>query len=387
MTTFRYYAPVALHIGRGCIRENAGLFTRDGKRAFVITSRFAPGCRNIALEDACQVLTEQGIAYSVCDEVEENPSVESVRAITDKMLDFAPDFILAIGGGSALDTAKAANVLLGYPKGADAYEVFYDGVPAGTGSRSEGRLPLLGVPTTAGSGSEVAGYAVLTRHDKHTKQRMNQLSFFNDAFLDARYIEDSPQWLIDLGALDALAHGIESSLNVANNFASRMLADFGLMLFREYKDRLMGRELTAEDYDNMLLAASVQGMAVVQSSTTLPHGMGYPLTHYKGISHGFASCVCLGEYLKIFRESGHQKTVQELLHRCGFGSADELEDYLAQIIRRNVDVKITEEEVRQWTDGFSVDQGRLSRHPETVTAEEIYAVYHRSLERLGALIT
>lgn len=385
MDLFRYYAPVALHIGRDSMRQNAAVFTKLGKRAFVITSRFAHGYRNLALEDAEEILTKEQIAYAVYDEVEENPSVESIRRVTDRILDFAPNFILAIGGGSALDTAKAANVLIRYPREADAYEVFFGGTPAPTGERSAGLLPLIGVPTTAGSGSEVAGYAVLTRMDKRTKQRMDQLSFFTDAILDARYIEQSPQWLIDVGALDALAHGIESSLNRKSNFANRMLAGFGFQLFRKYKDRLLNQTLTAEDYGNMLLAASVQGMAVVQVSTTLPHGMGYVLTHDKQLPHGFASCVCMGEYLKSFREAEHKRTVEEILAQCGFRDADELEAYLARIICRNVSFMATEEEIRRWAGDFYKNKERLARHPEELSEEDLFRVYHQSLQRMNVI--
>ncbi len=385
MDSFKYYAPVALHIGRDSMRRNAAVFTGAGKRAFVITSRFAPGYRNLALEDAEGLLTEEQIAYAVYDEVEENPPAESIRRVTDRILDFAPDFILAIGGGSALDTAKAANVLIRYPREADAYEVFFHGTPAPTGARSMGLLPLIGVPTTAGSGSEVAGYAVLTRTDKQTKQRMNQLSFFTDAILDARYIEQSPQWLIDVGALDALAHGIESTLNSKSNFINRMLAGFGFQLFRQYKDRLLNQSLTETDCENMLLAASVQGMALVQVSTTLPHGMGYVLTHDKQLPHGFASCVCMGEYLKSFREAEHQRTVEEILSRCGFTDADELEEYLARIICRNVSFTATEEEIRRWTEDFCKVKERFARHPEAVSKEEVFRIYHQSLQRMNVI--
>lgn len=169
---FTYSTPVTLHQGRGCIKENGAFFAASGGRAFVLTGTFAGNCRNIALDDVKDALGGEGISYAVCGRVEENPSVESVAAIADEIRDFAPDFIVAIGGGSALDTAKAANVLIRAPKGADALETLYGGVPAAAGSRSMGLLPLFGVPTTAGSGSEAAGYAILTRRDLGTKLRM-----------------------------------------------------------------------------------------------------------------------------------------------------------------------------------------------------------------------
>lgn len=378
MKNFVYHAPVMLHIGKQCIQANADYIQSCGNRAFVLTSKFAPGYKNQALEDMLEVFCRTGISYQICDEVEENPSVESVAAITAEIRFFKPDFLVAIGGGSALDTAKAANVLLKYSKDRDPYDAFYHGVPAPTGSPSSGLLPLLGVPTTAGSGSEVAGYAVLTRTDTKTKLRMNQLSFFTAAFLDAQYIMESPQWLLDSGALDALAHGIEGYVNVASNPYNRLLSDYGFRLFASFKDRLLSGTMTYEDYEKMLVAASVQGMAVMQSSTTLPHGMGYPLTHFKDISHGFASSITLGAYLKIFSD---RHTIRRIVNKCGFRDVDELSAYIAALIERNNQFKVSEREIRQWTNDFCKIKQRLDRHPEPVTKEQIYEIYRSSLER------
>lgn len=386
MYSFKYYAPVALFVGRGCVEENASAFPDKNERAFVITSRFAEGYRNLALDDVRCVLEERNVMYRVWDEVEENPSVESIRRVSEAINTFAPDCIIAIGGGSALDTAKAANILINYPPDADAYAVFYGGKPDAIGGKPHEKLPLIGIPTTAGSGSEVAGYAVLTRNDLHTKQRMDQLSFFRDAFLDARYIESSPERLLEAGALDALAHGMESAFNTDSSRTSRMLTDLGFELFRSYRGRLLKRRLQGRDFDNMLLAASVQGMAVVQSSTTLPHGMGYPLTHEKSIVHGFASCVCLAEYLKTFRRTENIRTVNEVLRKAGFSDADELGEYLGSVISRNNSPCVTESEAMAWSRAFALDEGRMCRNVERFDPADIKRIYLRSLERCGLII-
>lgn len=385
MKAFKYYSPVAMHVGRHCIEHSSELLSAYGERAFIITSRFAPGFKNLALDDMCAVLRSLGKEYRLWDSVEENPSVESIRRVADAIIDFAPDYIIAVGGGSALDTAKAANILIKYPKGADAFQVFYDGEPENEPSQALGKLRLLGIPTTAGSGAEMAGYAVLTRNDIGTKQRMNQLSFFTDAFLDSRYIEKSPQWLIDAGAMDALTHGIEGYFNVSNNFSSNMLADIGFKLFAIYREHLLNGGLTEEDYDNMLLAASIQGMVVVLSSTTLPHGMSYALTHEKGLTHGLAVAVYQAEYLKVFKRPENLEKIAHILKLTGFESIDALGDYLAQIVMRNVTLHVSAAELSAWVDAFSVNTARLKRHPEPISREEIARVYTRSLERTGAL--
>ncbi len=377
MKNFVYHAPVMLYVGCGCVSEQGAYIRSCGSKAFVLTSRFAPGYENLALADMLQVLDREDVDYRVSEAVEENPTVESVAALTAEIRDYAPEFLVAIGGGSALDSAKAANVLLGYAADIDPYAVFYDGPPAPTGTASSGVLPLLGIPTTAGSGSEVAGYAVLTRTDIRTKQRMNQLSFFDGAFLDARYISNSPQWLLDSGALDALAHGIESYVNIASNPYNRMLASFGFRLFSEFKDRLLSLSMEDTDYEKMLVAAAVQGMAVMQASTTLPHGMGYPLTHDKGVSHGLASCVTLGAYLNLLSD---RKSVESIVKQCGFRDTEQLRGYIRAILARNDQFTVTRQEVERWTDEVYAVKQRLARHPEPVTREQIFKMYLYSLD-------
>lgn len=369
---FTYHAPVALHVGHDCIAQNAEQICSYGRKAFLLTGSFAPGYPNLAVADLRRVFHKHNIDFEISYQVEENPTVESVKKITESIREYSPDFIVSVGGGSALDSAKAANVLLSYPADCNAYEVFYSGELDKHGSTNRGTLPMIGIPTTAGSGSEVAGYAILTRTDTHTKLRMNQLSFFDVAFLDARYIINSPPWLLDTGPLDALAHGIESYLNVSSNPTNQMLCEAGFRLFKDFKDNLLQQKLTENDCEKMLLAAALQGMAVVQASTTLPHGMGYPLTHYKNVSHGFASCFTMAFYLKNFK---NDQKITHILNLCGFTDINSFSDYIMAIISRNIDISITKQEILQWTNDFYKLKNRLSRHPEPITEEEIFQIY------------
>lgn len=375
MQKFTYHAPTAIYFGEACLYAHRQLLRRCGSRAFIITSRFADNCRNLALEDAMALFTREGIAYDVCLDVEENPTVESIRRITNRIRDYAPDFLLAIGGGSALDTAKAANVLLSYPKGQNAYEVFYGNGPSAD-IKSSGKLPMFGIPTTVGSGSEVMGYAVLTRTDTHTKLRMDQLSYFDAAFLDARYVAQSPQWLLDSGVMDALSHGVEGYLHVKSARPGRMWHDYGFELFSGYKDALLSGGLTMEHFEQMLVAASVQGIGTMQSGTVIPHVMGYPLTHFKGVSHGIASVMTIPAYLDLFRDTPEAR---HIVTACGFAGLEEFSRYVREIVRRNVSIMVTEQEVEAWTDEVFALKNRLSRHRGSICREEIRKIYLQGL--------
>ena len=110
-----YYTPTALFYGEGCVSEKLRCACSHTPKAFVLTTRFVDGLCNYALEDILRTLSGMRLDSFVYEDSEENPTVESIVRVARIMLASGADYIIAIGGGSALDTAKAANVLLRYP--------------------------------------------------------------------------------------------------------------------------------------------------------------------------------------------------------------------------------------------------------------------------------
>ncbi len=375
MKSFLFAIPTPIYFGDECVPKHADLIGSFGKRAYIITSRFVQGCPNYALEDIEQILKDKSIAYEVFMDVEENPPLQSVPVLTKKVKEFAPDFLIGIGGGSPLDMTKAVSVLL--PRiNEDPVDVFYgNGMPYDK-TTSEGSLPVIAIPTTAGSSSEVTGFAVLTREDTQTKLAMCQKVFVNVAFLDARYIRHSPAYLLHTGTLDALAHGAETYVNINSNFMNRSIAEIGFKLFSEFKDNMLNDRLTDQDYEKMILASNIQGMAFMQAGTCLPHGMSYPLSHYKHMSHGLACGILLGEYLKAFKD---QSIVQPIVTLCGFKDSDAFADYIKQIAKKDVKIQVTKEEINQWAREFCSLDFRLAKHPEPIGIKEITQIYEQAL--------
>lgn len=378
MKAFRHYVATAVYFGENVVRDNKQLFATYGKRAFIVTDEFLDGCRNYALEDVTAVLDELGIPYAVNDKTEDNPPVESCAAIAAEARKFKPDFIIGIGGGSALDTAKVVDYLLTQSEDVDVYDVLFSGAPFYEHVYQELQLPLVGIPTTAGTGSEVTGGAVLTRCDMDNKDTARHKLYCTVAFLDARYIRESPKFLIHTGAMDALAHGVETYINVKSNPLNRAIAAVGMQMFAEYKDNMLNDCLTDEDYEKMLLTANVMGQAFMQAGTCLPHGLGYPLSHHKGVNHGLSCSMTLGEWLRGFKD---QSIVEPVVKLCGFSSTDEMADYINEILSRDVDISVTGEEIDAWAEQFCANPDRLSRNPEPIGLEDIKGIYRRALAR------
>lgn len=381
MKTFRFNVETCVYFGRHCLQEKKDIFNKYrgayGNRAVIVTGPTP----KLAVDEIQEVFKELGIEYLLINSVEENPSVENVVGMRPTAEAFDPDMIVGVGGGSSMDAAKALGMLLQNP-GVDPIEVWFGPGKPQDNVKTALKIPMFAIPTTCGTGSEVTGGAVLTRNDIHTKEAMYMWAFPCVSFVDPRYVESSPLWLLDTGVMDALAHGLEASVHVDANFLNKGLANMAFSLFAKFKDHL--REgldaLTEEDYDNMCLHSLTQGIAFMNACTTIPHGLGYPLSHYKNLNHGLSCCIFLGEYFRNFKD---QSLVQPLMEACGFKNSAEFADYVKTVINRNVDMVITEGEVEKWTNDFMTMpsfQWRFAANPEKLERDDIYNIYHRSLE-------
>lgn len=382
MNSFKYHVPTPIYYGRGIVKEKANMICGYGTRAFIVTSKFQGGCENKALKDVEEILTAAGISFKVNDNVIENPPTESCVEIFLDALDFKPDFIFGIGGGSSIDTAKAVNYLFQHPEISTteaATDLFFNSkVNFYDLTGSAGAFPLVAIPTTAGTGADVTAAAVITRNDVGTKATIKANLYATTTFLDAAYVKDSPAFLIHTGVLDALAHAMETYMNVKTSWMARKVAEMEFELFSQFKDNLLADTLTDENFDQMILGASIAGSAMMQSGTTLPHGLGYPLSQFHHVNHGLSCSITLGEYMRTFKD---QTLPQKVMHMCGFKDTQDMCDFFQEIIKRDLKLRVTHAEIDQWTDFFweTEQNNRLKRNPEPISKEQIHEMYLKSL--------
>lgn len=379
MNKFHFACPGEIFFGRGCVLEHADVFSRMGKRAYIVSSKFVDGVKNLALDDVKKALEGKGILYAVDEEAQPDPPVDSVVAIKDRALKFNPDFLVAVGGGSSMDTVKALNVLLKRPND-DPYDVLFGKGPHvyGVGGPDEGALPFATVATTAGTGADIAGIAVLTRNDIQTKFGTNHRSFADYVFVDSGYISSCPKWLNHATALDALCHGIETYLSRGSmdDVMTNMLTETSLRIFSKIKKPLLDGTMTEEDYDLQALHSTLQGIVIVNELTGVPHGLGYPLSYYYHVPHGIACAVFEGEYLRTVSDKARVGRVLELL---GFESVDSFCAYIREMVMQNVSIKVTPEQIDEWTDTFCATKWRVDRHPEELSRETVKSIYEKAL--------
>ena len=314
---------------------------RQGRKALIITGRFSAK-RNGALMELQKVLQDTGTEYVIYDKIEENPSVETIMEARDLGISKGADFCIGLGGGSPIDAAKAVAILLFHSdRGADyLYEK-----PTNLDMDENGNTlayPVIEIPTTCGTGSEVTGVSVLTRHDLKTKKSLPHRVYPVLALLDPRYLMHAPYEILRNTAIDAMAHFIESYINTnaTEEIKQKILA--GLKLWSSGKEVITGDikvgylsnpDMSAEErvtdlkiLSDMLTASMMAGEVIAVTGTSLPHALSYRLTYQAGIAHGPAT----GIFQPGFMSYADEKTQKALLRAMDFRDLNEFREFLGK---------------------------------------------------------
>ncbi len=314
-----YEMPVKVYEEENCVLNHSGRLAALGKKALIVTGRRSAKV-NGSLKDVTDALEKEGTRYAVFDEIEENPSVETVMKGRDLGLAEYADFVIGIGGGSPLDAAKAISFMMCH-KDRDASYLYED-------DGNDDALPVAAVPTTCGTGSEVTSISVLTRHDKETKASIPHRIFPEIALIDAKYLRSASQSVIRNTAVDALCHLCESWINVKADDFSRMFVSAGLRIWKRGRDILLGeRQAETEDLRSLMRASTLAGMAISHTGTSLPHGLSYAVTYETGMPHGRAA----GYFLPGFLREANPGDADYLVREAGFRDISELQAFYTAV--------------------------------------------------------
>lgn len=364
MEGFKFYMPTNVLYGKDIIKEKGSLILGYGKKAFIVTGK-GSSKRNGSLNDIVELLKENNISYSIFDEIEENPSLETVERAALKAGEESPDFIIGIGGGSPIDSAKGIGILIKNPE-ASVEDLF--------GNVQLESIPLIAVPTTAGTGSEVTPFAVFTDHKLKTKISFTQRVFPEVAFLDPKYHEFMPCSVTVNTAVDALSHLIEGYLCKNANVISDASAEKGFKLFGECINALRAGEFSYEIREKLLLASTLGGIVIAETGTSLPHAMGYSLTYFHGFSHGKANGILLKAYLEFCENAKKTKVILDSL--C-LKDLNEFGEFIEALMGK--EEFVSEEEIIQYTKAVMSNKAKLETHPYKVSEEDILNIYKKSL--------
>ena len=346
----KFYMPTKIFSEKNCIARHSEELATLGSHALIITGKNSSRL-NGSLDDVINALNKHSVTYTIFDRTEENPSVETVMAARDTGIRCGADLVIGIGGGSPIDAAKAAALMI---KNSDKpWGFLYDTSPAEA-------LPMVAVPTTCGTGSEATGVSVLTRHDMRTKLSVKHKVFPEIALIDGRYLLSAPTDILANTAIDALSHLIESAVSTLADTYSDMTVFPGLELWAKCRPFIEGtRQLDEDAAQSLMDTAALAGMSIAQTGTAIPHSLSYMLTYEAGVPHGAAVGAFLAKYLK-YVDSDRQKAI---LKAVGFTDTAELGRFISSLAPISADRKILERSAAS----VLANKAKLSLCPYPVT--------------------
>ncbi|WP_448375048.1 iron-containing alcohol dehydrogenase [Fervidobacterium sp.] len=306
---FELYNPVRVVYGKGEFEKSKEIFGLSN--VLVICDPY------VSSSDYFKSAMSRYESVFVFDKILPNPPCEIVDEIIDIVNEYTKkesefDGVIGIGGGSTLDTAKAVSALI---LNGGRLSEYLEGK-----KRFEKRLPLMLIPTTSGTGSEVTNVGVYTLNG--IKKPMTSPMFWADfALVDPVLTYSMPRRVAATTGLDALTHAIESYwASSTQPYTEGLALRATKMIFDSFKASINGEEWAR---DEMAIAATIAGIAFSQTRTTAAHAISFPITSFYNVEHGLACALTLPSLIRWTYKHISEK-INELVRYLNFNDANEL---------------------------------------------------------------
>lgn len=364
--------------------ERLALLDRPVRRIALITQPVMEA--NGVIARVIEALRQRDVETLIVRDVQPEPTIENVETVFARQIEpFAPDAVLSIGGGSVLDAAKLFAVRLTNRQSVREW--------LGIDLIAAPGVPLILVPTTAGTGSEVTPNAIVTLPDEALKVGIVSRHLLPQlVILDATLTLDLPKPITAATGMDAFIHALESYISTKANPISDMFAMESM--------RLIGANLV-EAYDNghslaareaMLLGSMYGGLALTAAGTAAVHALAYPLGGMFNVTHGVANSMLL-PHVMAFNLDAIVGRLANVAHALGIAQHDDADRVAAEAFL---------ERLRQWTDALAIPQDLrqfgvtesdldalsaaalkvkrlLGNNPKVLTHDDIKSIYARLL--------
>jgi alcohol dehydrogenase len=318
-SAWTYYNPVKVVFRPGAVAQLADHV--DFERVALVTS---PGFRRRGLVDRIAATLGDRLV-AVVDDVKPNPDLLDVQAQGDTLRPLAPDALIAVGGGSTIDTAKALARLLTQADGNGLAALFRAGAPVVTAAA----LPVIALPTTSGTGAEVTPFGTVWDYAQKKKCSVVGDDLFPRlAILDPELTFELPEEITVSSGLDAISHALESAWNRNANPVTLGLVAKSLQLSMRALPRAKDNPGDAAARAQMMQASVLAGLAISQTRTALAHAISYPLTANFNLPHGLACSFTLPVLLE-FNAASDDGRLADLARCVGYSGAGELARGLA----------------------------------------------------------
>ncbi|MGN1027861.1 MAG: iron-containing alcohol dehydrogenase [Faecousia sp.] len=382
MNDFSFSVPQNIIVGRGSRRRLPEVVkSLGGTHGFIVSD---PYLAKIGDVQACaEELASVGIPADSFTETEKNPSVETVDKATARFVSCGADCIIALGGGSPMDVAKAVGVLARYGGSITGYE--------GGGKVPGPIVPLVAIPTTAGTGSETTAFSVITDHSRNYK-----LTVFSDriipayAILDPNLITTVPAPTAAACGMDAMIHALEAYISRSASPFSDALAEKALELIGGNLRRYVANREDVEAAEAMLVGSMLAGIAFSRARLGDVHAMSHPVSAYYDVPHGVANSILLPAVVDFnaLADKGKYWKIYIRIAQAPVPASQFRPDMLGEEIRRLNkvlgipaslrEVGVTDTHFDAMADD-AMKSGNIAANPRATTKQDILALYRAAL--------
>jgi alcohol dehydrogenase len=363
MESFDFHTRTRLVFGSGAF-EHLGAYARElgFNRALLVADQGMIECGYVA--EAVKLLKASGVEVFVFNDFGENPDTAMVEGGRAFAANLRIDSIIALGGGSSLDCAKGINFTL---TNGGSMRDYWGYAKVSSKPDAKPMLPMIGVPTTAGTGSDAQTYALIS--DAETRVKMacgDPQAAFRIALLDPRLTVTAPPSLTSSAGYDAISHAVESYVTKKRNPISSMLAREAWRLLESNFEKVLNAPSDIEARGAMLLGSYLAGLAIENSMLGATHACANPLTKNFGVTHGLAIAVMLPRVVR-WNADAVRGGYEDLANDAGLRTAEDLARRLEELaalgnlprslssldISKNALPTLAEEAAKQWTGSFN----------------------------------
>jgi len=372
--------PTEVVLARGCLDTLNERCRPLGEKPLLVTGKHSARASG-SLERALAQLP----GAVLFDEVEENPTTLACERAAEQCKRHGCDFVVGLGGGSAMDAAKAIATLALNPGTCADY--------LGSDKIANPPLPIVAIPTTAGTGSEVTPYSVLVEPEARVKRTMRGVGLFPRlALLDPELSLTMPRSVTASTGLDAFSQAMEGMVSRRATPFGDTLAIETCRIIKAWLPRAVDKPEDLDARSQMLYAAMLSGCVIAQSGTTLVHGMGYYFTLESGLGHGLANAVLLTPLFQYNAQHEPEKVAAlaaALGHPCA-PTPDDARKSIATAIHALLhkvgvspaakDAGANGERLQWYAGEIFADKGRAKNQPGQPALEDIAQFYHAAYD-------
>lgn len=381
MSHFQFQTVGNIISGLGSIQELKTLLSNQNYQKLLIVTD--PGMIQHQLHvPILEILEAIKLAYVIYSEVQADPAEDIILDAVQFAKSEQVDAILGFGGGSSMDVAKVIAILAD-PKQTQSLQDLY-----GINNAQKPRLPLILVPTTAGTGSEVTPISIVTTGETTKTGIVSPILYADIAILDANFTKDLPAHITAATGIDAMVHAIEAyTSKIKKNVYADMLAKQALKLLNKNLKLVLKDGSNLEARQNMLLGSMLAGQAFANSPVGAVHALAYPLGGHFHLSHGHTNALVLVEVMKFNAPEAkqHYAELMQWLDPYSKGSMDGLCDLFIDHMQRHLDesgltlrlkdLKIPESKLELLAQDAMLQTRLLQNNPRELTQADALRIY------------